>query len=65
MPRVHIKGSKSPGLHVKEGARKNSGKTEMVKGTKLVIHLGAKIEMHLVLQTQKLQAVTRIKMLMP
>nr|XP_010923417.1 uncharacterized protein LOC105046515 isoform X2 [Elaeis guineensis] len=42
MPKVHIKGSKSPGLHVKEGAGKNSGKTEMVKGTKLVIHIGAK-----------------------
>ncbi|KAG1368754.1 hypothetical protein COCNU_14G012220 [Cocos nucifera] len=42
MPKVHIKGSKSPGLHVKEGAGKNSGKMEMVKGTKLVIHIGAK-----------------------
>ncbi|XP_026659049.1 uncharacterized protein LOC103703699 [Phoenix dactylifera] len=42
MPKVHIKCSKSPGLHVKEGVGKESSKTETVKGTKLVIHFGAK-----------------------
>jgi len=39
--KVHIKGSKAEGLHLKEGL-KNVAKNETSKGTKLVIHFGAK-----------------------
>ncbi|KAJ0982666.1 hypothetical protein J5N97_010921 [Dioscorea zingiberensis] len=42
VPKVHIKGSKSQILHMKESIGKNATKSEPVKGTKLVIHLGGK-----------------------
>ena len=42
VPKVHIKGSKSQILHMKESTGKNATKSEPVKGTKLVIHLGGK-----------------------
>ncbi|KAJ0966302.1 hypothetical protein J5N97_027440 [Dioscorea zingiberensis] len=42
VPKIQIKGRKSQAIHIVEDDEKIASKSEIVKGTKLVIHLGGK-----------------------